>query len=372
MFDLTKGNRKMYFCKNCFCHSKTQKALDNHQLNCNRPEFPKQIYVMPEAGTRLSFKNKRNEYECPIVIYADIECLTTKINETTCDTTKYQHQIPCSIGYKLVSRMTDFKDYPVKVHTGPNCIETFMKDLLEIDNNLAPQILDGDKIDMDDIRDRENFLNAKECFICKKEFTDKAGMGRQAVPNFATRKYRGCAHVQCYEREKSWFRIPVYFHNFRGYDGHLIIWGLAVEQGAKVDIIGQGMEKYLTLHWAKYIQFKDSMQFTGTTSLEALVENLKQSGKQLFFKLDEEFGLISSAKVDLLLRKGVFPYDWFDEWSKLEMKNLPERDDFYNSLKESDCSLSDFNHADHVWTAFKCKTFRDYMEHYLKCMCFLF
>ncbi len=196
-------------------------------------------------------------------------------------------------------------------------------------------------------------------------------MEKQAVPNLATRNYRGCAHVDCYSREKSMFRIPVYFHNFRGYDGHLIVWGLAVDQGAKINIIGQGMEKYLTLQWSDHIQFKDSMQFTGAASLETLVENLKESGKHLFFKLNEEFQSISSANTDLLLRKGVFPYDWFDEWSKLEMKNLPEREDFYNSLKEADCSLADFNHADHVWTAFKCKTFRDYMEHYLKCIFFL-
>ena len=91
-----------------------------------------------------------------------------------------------------------------------------------------------------------------------------------------------------------------------------------------------------------------------------------------FFKLNEEFQSTSSSNTKLLLRKGVFPYDWFDDWSKLEMKNLPERDDFYNSLKEADCSLADFNHADNVWTAFKCKTFRDYMEHYLKCTCLIF
>ena len=110
------------------------------------------------------------------------------------------------------------------------------------------------------------------------------------------------------------------------------------------------------------------MQFTGATSLEALVQNLKQSGKHFFFKLDDEFKSFWSAKTDLLLRKGVFPYDWFDDWSKLDVKNLPERGDFYNSLKESDCSLADFNHADNIWTAFKCSTFRDYMELYLKCM----
>ena len=112
------------------------------------------------------------------------------------------------------------------------------------------------------------------------------------------------------------------------------------------------------------------MQFTGTTSLEALVENLKASGKHLFFKMEDEFPSVSSEKYSLLLRKGVFPYDWFDDWSKLDLKNLPERDDFYNSLRESACTLGDYNHAYHVWNTFNCATFRDYMELYLKCTCF--
>ena len=161
MADLKKGNHKLYFCKNCFCHCFSQKALNNHQLNCTRPEFPTQIYVMPEPGTRLSFKNMRNENECPVVIYADSECLTTKINESTCATTKYQRQIPCSLGYKLISRMEGFDDYPIKIHTGANCVEQFMKDLLKIQAHVVPNVFDDTKIHMEDIKDRENFLNAK-------------------------------------------------------------------------------------------------------------------------------------------------------------------------------------------------------------------
>ena len=148
--------------------------------------------------------------------------------------------------------MNALNDAPIKTHTGPDCIHRFRKDLLEIEVDAARHVFNEENINMD-IKDREDLLKAKQCFLCKKDFTDKTGMGRQAVPDFASRNYRGCAHLKCYNQEKSWFRIPVYFHNFRGYDGHLIVSGLAVDQGAKIDIIGQGMEKYLTLHWSKYI-----------------------------------------------------------------------------------------------------------------------
>lgn len=35
----------------------------------------------------------------------------------------------------------------------------------------------------------------------------------------------------------------------------------------------------------------------------------------------------------LLLKKGIFPYDYIDNWSKLEENELPPMEAFYNKLK---------------------------------------
>ena len=225
--DIHKSKHTRFFCKNCFGHFKNQQALDNHKLFCQRPNFSDQIYLMPEVGSRLYFKNKRHEYTTPFVIYADIECLTTKIDDhTTASTTRYQAQLPCSIGYKLVSRARGYPDKPLVLYTGQDCISRFMKDLLEMETELSEFIFNPARVDMEEYKDREDLINAKQCFLCHKDFTYDPGMGRTAVPDYSTASYRGCAHEKCALNEKSKFRIPVFFHNFIGYDGHLNIMGV--------------------------------------------------------------------------------------------------------------------------------------------------
>ena len=37
-----------------------------------------------------------------------------------------------------------------------------------------------------------------------------------------------------------------------------------------------------------------------------------------------------------MLQKCVFPYEYMDDWEKLNETLLPEKDDFYNNLKMKD------------------------------------
>ena len=68
----------------------------------------------------------------------------------------------------------------------------------------------------------------------------------------------------------------------------------------------------------------------------------------------------------MLLRKGVYPYEYMDDWTKLEQKSLPSREEFYNSLKQEECGQEDYAHAQNVWEKFECKTMQDYHDLYLK------
>ena len=58
----------------------------------------------------------------------------------------------------------------------------------------------------------------------------------------------------------------------------------------------------------------------------------------------------------LLTRKGVLPYSWLDDPSKLDYPSLPTIDDFYDNLSKKACSKEDYEHAQKVWKHFKCKT----------------
>ena len=175
----------------------------------------------------------------------------------------------------------------------------------------------------------------------------------------------GAIHRRCQANLKRRFRIPIFFHNFKGYDSHFIILGLAVDKTRKLEIIGQSMEKYLVIRWGNHLEFKDSLQFL-SASLENLTISLLKSGEANFINLRNEFP--DHEKLKLLLRKGVYPYDWVDDLAKFQIPELPDREAFYNKLRGEECSMEEWNHAQQVWNAFGCKDFNDYHNIYLKCM----
>jgi len=95
-----------------------------------------------------------------------------------------------------------------------------------------------------------------------------------------------------------------------------------------------------------------------STSLDKLVMNLEPDQ---FKNLKEQFN-----NIELLVRKGVFPYDWFDSPEKLSERNLPTKEAFYSKLNDCDITDKDFQHAQKVWKHFKMTTFHEYHDLYPK------
>ena len=79
----------------------------------------------------------------------------------------------------------------------------------------------------------------------------------------------------------------------------------------------------------------------------------------------------SSDQIDLLKRKGVFPYDHIKSFQSLEERQLPSKEDFYSSLNDSNISSADYDHAKNVWSSFSCQSLGDYSDIYLQTDCFL-
>ena len=86
-----------------------------------------------------------------------------------------------------------------------------------------------------------------------------------------TGKYRGCAHNVCninfnYKNIK----IPVFFHNLKNYDAHLIISNAHQFNASKIDVIAHNSEKFITFGF-DHLLFKDSLRFL-PLSLDKLVK----------------------------------------------------------------------------------------------------
>ena len=121
----------------------------------------------------------------------------------------------------------------------------------------------------------------KACTICEKEFKE------EDIKCFDhchfTGNARGYTHQDCnlhFHILRS--KIPLLFHNLKGYDGHFIIKELGdyiknnINQDSISDIkcIATNQEKMMSIDW-RYIRFLDSIQFMAM-KLEDLAKNLTE------------------------------------------------------------------------------------------------
>ena len=157
------------------------------------------------------------------------------------------------------------------------------------------------------------------------------------------------------------FKIPVFFHNFRGYNAHLIVHEFGKRPDREIKVIGQNMEKYLQVEWGLNIVFRDSLQFL-PASLKQLATSLAKVGRGYFQNFhDVVTDVYPEADVELLERKGVYCYDYFDSLARLDELALPPREAFFNKLGGVECSQVDYAHAQHVWENFHCQNLKEYM-----------
>ncbi|XP_078355713.1 uncharacterized protein LOC144640434 [Oculina patagonica] len=102
----------------------------------------------------------------------------------------------------------------------------------------------------------------------------------------------------------------------------------------------------------------DSFQFM-SSSLEKLVSNLPKESLKYTSEIFE------SKQLNLMSRKGIYPYDYMDSFDKFNEK-LPKKEDFYSILNDEHISDDDYKHAKNVWKTFKIKNMGEYHDLYLK------
>lgn len=82
--------------------------------------------------------------------------------------------------------------------------------------------------------------------------------------------------------------------------------------------------------------------------------NLTQGGSRNLKHLHEfiikNYGE-SQYKMELLSRKGVYPYSYVDSVDKFD-EQLPPKDKFFNDLTEEHLSDEDYRHVQNVWQEF--------------------
>ena len=359
---------KAHYCFNCLHGFTEKRILDRHTELCYS-QIPQKI-VFPEKEKTVKFKNIKNQLRVPFVIYADFECYTEKIanpasNPNQTNTTAYQHHKPSGFSYMVVSAKAEYTKAPV-VYRGPNVVDTFFESIMKEENQIKDILKNPQPMRMTPDEER-TFQQAQDCHICDQPL----GADRVRDHDHLTGDYRGAAHNECNlalkykkvnDRMVFSFVIPVIFHNLRGYDGHVLMESLGKYKKRRISCIPNNSERYISFSLGS-LRFIDSFQFLGT-SLEKLVNNLAAEGKDKF-KLLTRY-VVDPTKQDLLLRKGVYPYDYVDGPARLEETVLPPQPAFYSILNQEAISAEDYAHAEEVWKIFRCRTLGDYHDVYLK------
>ena len=80
---------------------------------------------------------------------------------------------------------------------------------------------------------------------------------------------------------------------------------------------------------------------------------------------------LNNNKFILLLRKGIYPYEYMDEWERFN-ETLLEKEDLYSHLNTKDIIDADYAHAKRVCKDFGTKHFGKYQDLYVQSNILLF
>ena len=71
-------------------------------------------------------------------------------------------------------------------------------------------------------------------------------------------------------------------------------------------------------------------------------------------------------KLILLLRKGVYPYEYMDSRERFDETSLPNKEAFYSKLNARDITNIDYRHANKVFKTFRLKHLGEYHDFYVQ------
>src|SRR5437773_12132879 len=224
--------------------------------------------------------------------------------------------------------------------------------------------------------DINRFNLAVRCYMCNTQFEFENGkpVGKHFDHDHLTGMFRGaaCATFNMNMRLNR-LAVPVYFHNYRGYDNHHIVHAFAGRKDWICEPIAQNMEKFMSMtckllvatvkNKKIYIKicFRDSLQIL-PEDLAALVNNVGEDKLIETLKMSNIYGISR----ELILAKGIFPYSFFDSFVKMTYDHLPAKEDFYDTLSDRDVSKADYERAQAAWQEFQCDNMGDYMLRYLE------
>ena len=204
-----------HVCRRCLTAFSSQPVLIDHMERCIKQQPTNITFSWKD---QLKFEDYHMKVPVPIRVYADFEC----INQPQNTPNVLFKQIPIAVGYYVIS---PFGNYYYS-YIGTDCTKWFVNRMLTLEkiaNNYFETNLELEITPQEE----ESFQLAEECWLCENPLDDTKVRDHDHL----TGKYRGAAHnicnINCKQRSSSF--VPIFFHNFSGYDCHLIFEELLTE-----------------------------------------------------------------------------------------------------------------------------------------------
>ena len=409
---ITSKHNGDFYCRNCLNSFRTENKRDIHIKVCLDNDYCK-VEMPNQFNNKMKYFEGQKAMRSAFVIYADTECILQKIETDKKDSSKpYTQEINKHVGcgYSMFLKFAhgDLED-DRRVYRGKDSMSKFCEDL----RKLVMRAINYPQKEMIELTKKElkSHNKSKKCHICFSSFKEDELKVKDHC--HYTGKYRGAAHNECNLNYKIQKFVPVIFHNRANYDDHLIIKELAKEfKSEDFECLGENSEKYISFSVkiknenedTFKIRFLDSFKFM-PSSLSSHVNNLAETNndgfkcceKSMEFveinadykavyrcnkcsttknkQLDKDIitkkfkNTYSQSKNDsqfrLLLRKGVYPYEYMDSWEKFDEKTLPSIKNFYSNLNLENITNTDYEHAKKVWNTFKLKSLGEYHDLYV-------
>ena len=362
-----RNKNKTYFCSRCLNSFISEENLNNHKNLCLKFNKKNEKIILPKEKSILKFEKIEHMIKTPFTIYYDIETYNQHLKKTKQfkkieNTTHEKLLKPYLIGYILKCNYDEKFSKKCQIFIGEECIEKMILNLIFTERiYIYETIKENFNKPIESNPDLTKF-DINTCHLCNKKINNKP------VKNHChfTSKMLGYAHNKCNIRYKfrkdnvnDKYLINVFAHNSQNFDQSFLIRALQnLDNKIPFSCLPRNSNKFISLQIGSFI-FKDSYFFLNK-SLDYLTKTIDDNDR---ISLKQEFG---EENYQLLTRKGIYPYDYFDNTKKYNEENLPDKEEFFNKINNKNISDEDYNHAKNVFEKFECENLLDYSILYLK------
>ena len=344
---INKDSHMKWVCRRCLTAFSSEDILSQHIDRCQKQQPTNITFSWKD---HLKFEDYHMKVPIPIRVYADFEC----INQPTDDPKVLFKQIPIAVGFYIISPFgNNYSSY-----FGESCVTWFVNEMLTLENidsnyfetNLPLEITP---------EEHQSFQQSKVCWLCERKLDGEVEATHNVRDHdHLTGKYRGAAHNKCNLncKKKSSSFVPIFFHNFSGYDCHLFFEELltsAYNLKLPINIIPKSMENYVSVQVGCF-RFLDSYRFL-SSSLEKLITSLND------FPYMQNEGLTD----DFLKEKLAYPYEKFNLNNLHEPLNLT-KEDYWSTLTQSHPCEDDIKRTQQLIDTYNITTAQELTELYLK------